>query len=193
MTTTDGHRLSQAPVQAKGNTSKIRALLPKKALTEAARMEEDCEFSADQDHAFLTWGQRRIITRKLTGNFPDYTRVMSKEFPNHVFLPVKSTLKVLDRVALYADERSRAVQFKIADGALTIFASNVELGEAQGTVAVQPGEGDEPLTIGLNADYVSDFLSRTETQFAAYAWHDAKSGSNFMTGEWAYVIMPMRI
>jgi DNA polymerase-3 subunit beta len=194
MVATDGHRLSLAPVQAKDNTEKIRALLPKKALIEAARMEEDCAFSVDEQHAFLTWGQRRIIARKLTGNFPDYARVMSEEFPSHVMVPVKSTRKVLDRVALYADERSRAVQFNIGDGKLTIFAKSVEQGEAEGTVAVQPGEGDGPLTIGLNADYVNDFLSRTDLQFAAYCWQDKKSGSQFMTGDgWRYVVMPMRI
>ena len=191
---TDGHRLSFAPVQARGNTERVRALIPKKALTEAARMDEDCALSVNDDHVFLSWRQRRIVTRKLKGNFPDYQRVMPEDFPSHVMIPVKSTRKTLDRVALYADERSRAVQFRIANGKLTIFASSVETGESEGTVAVQPGGGDNLLTIGLNADYVNDFLSRTDVQFAAYCWHDKKSGSQFMTGDgWRYVVMPMRI
>jgi len=38
---------------------------------------------------------------------------------------------------------------------------HVESGEAEGSVAVQPGEG-EGLVIGLNCDYVSDFLKVTD-------------------------------
>jgi len=196
---TDGHRLSLCPLQAKGK-AKLKVLIPSKGLREVGRFEDDCQFSVNEDYVFFTFGQRRIVARKLKGNFPDYERVLPKELPNHAFLPVKETLKVLDRVALYADERSHCVTFEVsgadAPGGpfnLTIKASSVEEGSAEGTVTLNGGEVTGPLTIGLNAEYVQAFLRLADEQFAASAWKDNKSGSLFMVGEWAYAVMPMRI
>ena len=207
---TDGHRLSLAPVQVKG-APKVRAIIPKKALFEAGKLEGDCTFSMDEDHVFMAFGQRRIIARKLKGNFPDYERVLVHDFPNHVMLPVKTTLKTLARVAVYADERSRTVRFTVEDGKLTIYAQSLEAGEAgeaEGTIQTQPGESDgKPLIAGYNADYISDFLSRTDFQYIAFCWqsdtqaegsdkvYTAASKMIALTTQdgWQVGIMPLRI
>ncbi len=190
---TDGHRLSLAPLQVKGKT-KLQALIPRKALDKAVQFDSDPAFGMDDSHAFFDWGQRKVVVRKLTGNFPDWRRVVGDDFPNHIFLPVKSTLKTIERVALYADERSRCVKFIINNGKLKVYASSVETGEAEGTVPVKVGEGGGPFEYGLNADYVTDFLSRTEYANVAFCWSDQKSASQFVTeDQWRYVVMPMRI
>jgi DNA polymerase-3 subunit beta len=190
---TDGHRLSVAPLQVKG-TVKLRVLIPTFALTEAGQFEEDCAFSTNDDFTFMAWGQRRIMACKLTGNFPEWRRIARDDFPAHIMLPVKSTLKLLERVAICADERSRAVRFNIGDGKLTLSVSSVEESEAAGTVAVQMDEGSSPLEAGYNADYISEFLDRTEAQFVAFCYIDAKSGAVLATGDgWKYYVMPMRI
>ena len=189
---TDGRRLSLAPITVKG-APKLTALIPLAALTEVARMDEDSAFAANEDHTFFSWGQRRMIARKLVGTFPDYHRVLRDEYPAHVMIPVTATLKTLERVALYADERSNAVRFKIADGNLTISASTVEGGSANGTVTVQPGEGI-PLTIGLDAHYVHDFLTRTDLQFCSFAYSGGKSMVELATGDgWRMALMPLKI
>lgn len=210
---TDGHRLSLAPLQAKTAAEKIFCLIPKKALLEAGRLDDGPTFAADKDHAFFSWGTRRIIARKLTGNFPDYHRVMPESMDCHANISVKTTLKTLDRVALYADERSHAVRFSVADGKLKIYASSVETGEAEGLVPIHSGEGVEgPFEIGFNASYVSDFLRTTTAQTVALCYaadepdvekedgtvqHGKKGGSKaavFTTADgWSYVIMPLRI
>ena len=211
---TDGHRLSLAPVVASADTP-VRAILPTKALREAEKLDGDCAFRCDKDHAFLDYDTRRIIARKLAGNFPDYHRVVPKDLPNHVLLPVASTKKALERVALYADECSRAVRFTVNEGSLGLLASSVETGEATATVATRPGQIETvlPFEIGLNAEYVLDFLNITNTSLVAFCFHSdipdtvgedgevtkrgSKGGSNmvlFTTGDqWVYCVMPMRI
>jgi len=43
-------------------------------------------FSGDENHLFFKLGDRLLLSRKLTGNFPDYERVLPKEQPNVVTL-----------------------------------------------------------------------------------------------------------
>jgi DNA polymerase-3 subunit beta len=231
---TDGHRLSRAPLTIKGDVAKAiwmdpvveaegaepipeekivrRVLLPKKTWLEAARLDGDCTLSTDEKHAYFNFGQRQIITRKLAGNFPDWQRVFPAEFGNHAIIPVKSTLKTLERVALYADERSRAVAFSVNGEDFNMSASCVEEGSASGTVAVRRGEGTEPFTIGLNADYIAEFLRKTEAQSVSFCWQSdepdvegengtIRKGSKGNThaaamvtaDAWSYLVMPMRM
>jgi DNA polymerase III subunit beta len=190
---TDGHRLGVAPLQAINQFAPIKALIPKFALLEAGKFETDCAFALDDARAFMSWGQRRIVTRKLAGNFPEYQRSLRADYLGHCMVPANSTLKALDRVAVCADERSRAVRFTLKDNKLTLYASTVDLGEAEAIVPVRPGEGGE-LEIGLNCEYVMEFLNVIGTQFASLAYVDKKTQVELGTGDgYRYVVMPMRL
>src|SRR5437762_4021021 len=86
MVSTDGHRLAyvESP-SGNGESRPFRALVPKKAMTEILKLsgEGDAEakavISGDDNHLFFQFGERLLITRKLTGNFPDYERVLPKD------------------------------------------------------------------------------------------------------------------
>src|ERR1043166_6112482 len=80
MVATDGHRLAyvQATPEQSGNLDRpFRALVPKKAMAELSKLAEDADanskaiFAGDDNHLFFQVGDRLLITRKLTGNFPD--------------------------------------------------------------------------------------------------------------------------
>src|SRR3984957_10489823 len=88
MVATDGHRL--AYVQTKNESGNVdtnfRALVPKKAMGELVKLADGADgenakanFSGDDNHLFFEVGDRLLITRKLTGNFPDFERALPKD------------------------------------------------------------------------------------------------------------------
>src|ERR1051326_3566586 len=88
MVATDGHRLAyvQAAPSESGTSDKpFRALIPRKAMGELVKLGDDSDDGAkaiiagDDNHLFFQVGHRLLITRKLTGNFPDYERVLPKD------------------------------------------------------------------------------------------------------------------
>ncbi len=87
MVATDGHRLAmvESTADLPGITGAYRALLPKKAMSELQKLAGDSDpaaivhFSGDENHLFFQLGDRLLLSRKLTGNFPDYERVLPKE------------------------------------------------------------------------------------------------------------------
>jgi hypothetical protein len=42
------------------------------------------QFSGDDNHLFFKLGERLLLSRKLTGNFPDFERVLPKDHPHAV-------------------------------------------------------------------------------------------------------------
>jgi DNA polymerase III subunit beta len=202
---TDGHRLAyvKTPALLEGVSGEIRGLVPKKAMgelvklaTEAGAETGDVEFGADDNHLFFRCGRRLLSTRKLSGQFPDYERVLPKEKHTVLTLDKGEATAVLRRVVQFADERSRAVRFELSDGELKLAASGSEAGESEETLPVIY-EGKK-LKVGFNAYYVLDFLGVAETDSVELQFKDEESaGQMQLSGQegydYRYVVMPMRI
>src|SRR6204780_939594 len=94
MVATDGHRLAmvESSSDLPGVTGAYRALLPRKAMAELQKLAGDAgadavvKFSGDENHLFFELGDRLLLSRKLTGNFPDYERVLPKEHAHTITL-----------------------------------------------------------------------------------------------------------
>lgn len=208
MVATDGHRLAYVESAAHhgngvGNKS-FRALVPKKAMGEIVKLADESEtdskvaFAGDDNHLFFRFGERLLITRKLTGNFPDYERVLPKDNSNIAKLQKDEIRSAIERVSQFADERSRAIRVQFAPGEIKVFSSSVETGESEESV---PTEYEGPnLEIGFNAQYLLDFLRAISGDQVSFALKDQKSagemrpaGGEEAKDQYRYVVMPMRI
>jgi DNA polymerase III subunit beta len=206
MVATDGHRLAyvQASAAEGGNLDKpFRALVPKKAMAELVKLADDAGadakaiFAGDDNHLFFQVGHRLLITRKLTGNFPDYERVLPKDHQHTATLERNEIRSAIERVAQFADERSRAVRVLFTNGEVRVFSSSVETGESEESV---PSQYDGPdLEIGFNAQYLMDFLRSIPQDKVAFELKDQKSAGEMrpagesVPDQYRYVVMPMRI
>jgi DNA polymerase-3 subunit beta len=206
MVATDGHRLAfvQGNAEKAGTVSKpFRALVPKKAMNELSKLSDDAGedgraiVAADENHLFFQIGHRLLITRKLTGNFPDYERVLPKDHTLVATLEKDEIRSAIERVAQFADERSRAIRVQFTNGEVRIFSSSVEMGESEESVSSQY-EGPD-LDIGFNAQYLLDFLRAIPQSQVAFELKDQKSAGELKPAgenigdDYRYVVMPMRI
>jgi DNA polymerase-3 subunit beta len=206
MVATDGHRL--AFVQANSSDSgqveqQFRALVPKKAMAELVKLSDDAGpdgkalFAGDDNHLFFQVGHRLLITRKLTGNFPDYERVLPKDHQLTATLQKDEIRSAIERVAQFADERSRAIRVQFMNGEVRVFSSSVETGESEESVASEYQGPD--LEIGFNAQYLLDFLRAIQQDRVSFELKDQKSAGEMrpagegIADQYRYVVMPMRI
>jgi DNA polymerase-3 subunit beta len=209
MVATDGHRLAyvESVMESNGSAAKLnkgfRALVPKKAMAEIMKLSDESApeskivFAGDDNHLFFKFGERLLITRKLTGNFPDYERVLPKENTNIAKLKKEEIRSAIERVSQFADERSRAIRVQFAQGEIKVFSSSVETGESEESVPTEYAGPD--LEIGFNAQYLLDFLRAIPQDEVSIALKDQKSAgelrpvSDEAKGQYRYVVMPMRI
>ncbi len=205
MVATDGHRLGlveqQLPIA--GLSSELRVLIPKKAMGELLRLlaegneAKPVQFSQDESHLFFTAGERVLISRKLTGQFPNYEAVLPRENNRVIQLDKDLITATIRRVALLADERSRAIRIQLDKGRLEVFSSSGEYGEAHESLDVQ--YQGEPFQIGFDYQYLLDFLNVLgEGGKIRLELKDEQSAGQLRpddekTYRYRYVVMPMRI
>ena len=205
MVATDGHRLAlvEREVGLQGVSNELRILVPKKAMGGLRRLlteggeEAQVEFCKDESHLFFTVGERLLISRMLTGQFPNYEAVLPKENNRVVELDKELITAAIRRVALLADERSRAIRIQVDKDRLEIFSSSGEYGEANEVLDAK--YGSEPLQIGFNYQYLLDFLNALgDGEKVRLELKDEQSAGQFRPGEeepyrYRYVVMPMRL
>jgi len=206
MVATDGHRMAlinfpQGNGKKKGTDLTI--LVPRKALEEIMRLEagEDgiVNFGVSENHLFFDAGERRLLARMIDVNFPNYMEVIARDNDRRVMVDRERLLSTIRRISLVANERTRAVRFDFAPGKLTVSSTNPELGDARETVPID--YAGNPFFVGLNAAYVTDFLSAVDTQSVSLELKDENSqcigrpspSEADLPYEYLYVVMPMRL
>lgn len=205
MVATDGHRLSLIKVSHTfaGVGGEVQALVPKKAMAEVLKIASeaegsaDIEFAMDENHIFFKCADRLLISRKLTGQFPDYKRVLPETKGATIALNRDEVAAAIRRVAQFADDRSHAVRFELRSGELKLEASGSDAGESEESMPVAY-EGKE-LKIGFNAHYLLDFLSVAQTESVSLTLTDNESAGQLQLSpppeghDYRYVVMPMRV
>ena len=162
MVTTDGHRLAfiEKSVDGTGDT-KIDTLVPKKALLELVKLSRgfdgDVSFGEDQNHIYFETEGRLLITRKLTGNFPNYEMVMPKDNDRRVTFDLAEMKSAVRRISLMADERARSIRMLVREGEVELTAQSSEEGE--GSEVVPAEYTGEQMLLGFNWQYLQEFLN----------------------------------
>ena len=163
MVTTDGHRLAfiEKKLGKDAGTETMDALIPKKALMELVKISRDAKgevsFGEDANHIYFEVEGRLLITRKLSGTFPNYEMVIPKDNDKRAIFDAEEMKTAIRRVSLMADERTRSVRMTIRPNEIEIGAQSSEEGEAQEKVAAD--YTGEEVQVGFNAQYLQEFLN----------------------------------
>ena len=165
---TDGHRLAVAEQEvgkagAKGAPQEIKAIIPKKAAHEMQRLLEE----GGDGEPLIGFTKNLMIFRKsgllltsrlMEGNYPNYQQVIPKEKESGGKIGVNrgELESALRRVSVLSRDKASAVKVSFANGQMTLFSSNPDLGEA--TEELPARYEGEALITGFNARYLLDVL-----------------------------------
>jgi DNA polymerase-3 subunit beta len=200
---TDGHRLALVNfTKGEKKTALPNVLIPKKALAEILKMDggegATLTIRHSENHLLFTVGSRQLVARLLDVNFPDYEKILSKGNDRVAIVSRIAAQSAIRRVSLFAPERARGVKLSFEKNALTVTSASQELGE--GTETLDIAFDAEPLALGLNAQYLLDFLDEAETENVRLELKDENTqclcqpeGGIEGASRYVYVVMPMRL
>ena len=199
MVTTDGHRLSwsEAPVSGKVAMPEHMLLSPT-----AARLlhrlipanlpgELRIEFSAD--HVRVLAGSVVLVAALTPGQFPDYRNLMSASCDRQLIVdarPLRSAVARLRPITRH--QQNLVLQFE--PDQLILHAHHESIGQAEESI-----EGElhgEPLTIGMNQDYLMDVLRASPGKRLSLSLNGPLTPCSITVAgrqDCRFIIMPVRL
>lgn len=194
---TDSKRLSKVSTKLDVDASfQGSYILPLKAVEEIIKNLDDSEapvsLSLMHDKLFLENKNSLLISKLLSGQYPDLLQVIPTDPPVRILLHREELTALLRQVSLFTSEDTCSVRFTFASGQLTLNATANDIGE--GIVSMPADYHQEPLTIAFNPHYFIDILRHSKDEVVAISLKDRfNPGIVTDTSSALFMIMPLRI
>jgi DNA polymerase-3 subunit beta len=194
---TDGKRLAKVYESiATPFEDKTNFVIPLKAVDEMIRMlgnDEDVEFTVMQDKVAIESQGMCLITKLLSGQYPDVDRVIPDPSEmKQITLHKEELSTLLKQVSLFTSEMNYSVRFIFQEGDLHLQAIASDIGE--GKVNMPVDYSDEKLEIAFNPYFFLDILRHCKDETTSFAVSDSYNPGLLRDSSNAtYVIMPMRL
>lgn len=189
---TDQNSLALADFPIDGN---LDVLIPDKAFAEAAKLVGDVALGEDNNHIFFITDDRVLISRKLTGAFPNYNMILPSNCDSKAVVAADVFTPALRRVACMADANMRTVRMELSPGQMQLTSQSSTEGEGVEIMAADYA-GPE-ITIRLDWKSVLGFASVVPKDAEiSVSFKDANSPieCNIVGDDsYRYVIMPLRL
>ncbi len=195
---TDSYRLA---VRDLSSTSFLQegqsVLVPSNALKELARLLGDGDTVrlrlGDRDAAF-TVGDTTLITRLISGEFPNYRNLIPKNQPACLTVARASLLESVKRMKVVAKEPSTPVKLDMSNDGLKLTVNAQDIGSAAEELDAKY-EGPE-LTVAFNPEYLVAGLDAAEGDEVTLECIDALKPAllrSLGNTEFLYLLMPVRV
>jgi DNA polymerase-3 subunit beta len=196
---TDGFRLAvvELPVNTELTTD-ARLIVPKRALDLLpGSLGDDGQLTLSWDDRSLFMDQPglKFSTRRVTGNYPAYEKVLPSDLPKRVIIDREDFLRTLRIVGLKKDDYNKNVRLFFEFPNLRVYFQHPDEGLNQGTISFT-GE-EHPLELAFNIDYLTELLERIPGEEIVYQFKDDVGQGIFMSPSleemsFRYILMPVK-
>lgn len=201
---TDGKRLARAFTEVDLDSGfSGNYIIPLKAVEEIAKNLHD-EGTANvylmPDKIGIEASNTTLITKLLSGDYPDVSRVIPEKSSVVVNLHREELISLLRQVALFTKDNNHSVRFSFSEGDLRLSANTVEIGE--GKVSMPVNYRGPKMDIAFNPGFFLDILRHSKEETVTMGITDAFNPGVITDKEPAgvsqkasplFVIMPMRL
>lgn len=205
---TDGKRLAKSETVLNIEKSfQGTYVIPLKAVEEILKNvgeEGEATVFLMNDKIAVEASNTMIITKLLSGEYPDVNRVIPNQTGVTVNLHREELMTLLRQISLFAAESNHSVRFTFSDGELKLTANTMEVGE--GKVSMPVNYKGQKLEIAFNPNFFLDILRHSKNETIEMGITDPYnpgliSDSNLVKNEnekeekqnSLFVLMPMRL
>lgn len=198
---TDGHRLSVVTVDSDlGIPEGLSFTIPAKALRELERMvgsfaAPEVQLTVGDTQVLFDLGAQRLTTRLLEGQYPNYRKLLPKQFARQVTVDRRLLMLSLERIAVLASQKNDIVKIAVDSEAqsIAISADATEVGSGREDMPARiTGDG---LDIAFNVRYLLDGLKAMDGPEVVMHCNAPTSPAVFepVGGGVKYLVMPCQI
>ncbi len=196
----DGYRLAIRREAIEGPEEHNEFIVPGSALSDIERIssgdsEEDIGIFVGANHVSFTIGSTVVVSRRLEGDFLNYRKAMPDTFKLHIKVNRGELLRVIDRVALIIDEKTKnPVRMTFNENFIDCLCST-PIGKAE-DVCFSEGDGGG-LEIGFNGRYFMEALKAAPADEVDLCLNSNTSPCIIVpcdgSDKFKYMILPIRL
>jgi len=197
MVANDGRRLAE--IKRKVNNPgdlKENCIVPIKGILQVLRILSDhddiAKIRIEKRRIFVKTKNSTLCSQLIEGQYPEYEEVIPSNLDKKVTLDKDIFSSAVRRGAVMTTPEYKLLKFKISNNLLELKCISPDVGEAK---IEEPIEySGEELEIGLNPDYILDFLKVVDTDKVVLELKDNSTAGVFKVGNnCTYVVMPMSL
>jgi len=163
---TDAHKLVRYRRMDVTNNQPASFILPKKPLNQlknllASKNEENVNIEFNQSNAAFTFSNVKVICRLIEGRYPNYEAVIPTNNPNKLTIDRTSLLSAIKRVAIFANQSTHQVRFKITGQELVLSSEDLDYSNEAKERLSCSYEGDD-MEIGFNSRFFIEMLNNLD-------------------------------
>ena len=198
----DGFRLAMyklfQPFELPEGTEMVSAVIPGKVLNELTKILPDddafCTLLVDKGRMQCTFGNIRLSSVLLAGEYIDYRRILPTEFKTEALAQKSSVQDAIDRASLMAREgKNNLIKMSFREDMLKI-SSNAELGDVE--EETEASLNGEPIDIAFNARYITDVIRNVPDDELCMKFNSSVSPCVVVPqkgDDYLYLILPVRV
>ncbi len=202
---TDGKRLSRAQLSIDLDPSFSGSyVIPLKAVEEIMKNltdEGEAKVSLMHDKVAVDAADTMIISKLLTGDYPDVSRVIPENSETIVSIHRDELITLLRQISLFTVDNNHSVRFSFNEGELKLTANTMDVGE--GRVSMPINYHGSKLDVAFNPSYFLDILRHSKGETVTMGITDPfnpgvvidqeNAGTISSSQSPLFVLMPMRL
>ena len=197
----DGFRLSMQkifqPFELPNEKDMVSAVIPGRVLGELSRILQDddafCTLLLDKGRMQCSFGNIRLSSVLLAGEFIDYRRILPTEFKTEAKANRSMVQEAIERASLMAREgKNNLIRMSFRPD-LLIITSNAELGDVE--EEMETTLAGDPIDIAFNARYILDIIRNVSEEELCMKFNSSVSPCVVVPregDEYLYLILPVR-
>lgn len=161
-------------------------VIPKKAINEITKLFIDnFEIYHNTTHLIIKNDKYTFYTKLINGKYPDYEKIIPKDFKHKVLLPKDKIIHALQFVKSLANN----IKVTFTPNEVLFETLNEESGEA--SIPIELQTGIEYLSLGINSRYILDFLSQIDSNEFTLCINEPNTPFVAVSENFSTVIMPV--
>jgi len=193
---TDGRRLAydRKEIPSVGDF-KMEAVIPTKTVMELTKVlgeQGTVKVIPLGNQLMFSFGEVRIISRLIEGNFPNYEQVIPKDEKAALTVDRQKLLAAVRRASLLTSPEAQFIKLDVSKNKVQVSSRSPNIGESREEVEGET-QGDE-VVIGFNPNYLIDVLRNVDAEKVSLSFTNPDK-PGIVKGKEGYlcVIMPMQI
>ena len=198
---TNTHRLAVVTEKISEVEGNLEYLIPAKTLQEISTMLDEVgeiKISFSDKNAFFAFNNFLVTTRLISGNFPDFSKLLNEKRSISVTVSPQDFLQALERVAIIAKEtKYNTADLDFADNEIKISSTSADVGKAEENVPAEIEGGEFTrsvfiLQISFNCKYLTDVLKVIDAEKIKIGMSGALAPLDFQENNFRYIVTPVR-